>query len=123
MGALSKILSACLRVGELVCSIIVLGIIGRFLWHVGEANIYADARLVFAIIVASISTVASLIFMIPFTFTFMVCPFDFILFTLWLVTFILLELVSNCLGSFQQYNAAFSAFIPDFGVAYGPSNL
>lgn len=95
MGVVSKGLSVCLRVGELASSVIVLGIVGRFLWLVSDANVYSDARLVYTIVVASISTVASLIFMIPFTFSFLAFPFDFALFVCWLVAFCLLEVVSK----------------------------
>jgi hypothetical protein len=95
MGAASKVFSVILRAGELASSIIVLGIVGHVLWHVGRANTYADARLIFTIVVASVSTVASILLMAPFTFTFFACPFDLILFVLWLVTFILLELATG----------------------------
>jgi glucose uptake protein GlcU len=94
MGASSKVLSVILRLGELSCSVIVLGLVGRVLWHVGQANTYSDARLVFVTVVACISTVASLLLMAPFTFSFFACPFDLVLFVLWLVAFILLELAS-----------------------------
>jgi len=101
MGAASKVFSVVLRIGELCSSVIVLGLVGRVLWHVGQASSYSDARLIFATVVASISTVASVLLMIPFTFTFFACPFDLILFVLWLVTFIFLELltgINTCYG-------------------------
>ncbi len=94
MGAASKILSVCLRLGELACSIIVLGIVGHFLSRLSSASVYADNRLIYTIVVASISTFASLMFMVPFTCSFLAFPFDFILFVLWLVAFCLLEVVS-----------------------------
>jgi hypothetical protein len=93
MGAASKVISVLLRILELCSSVIVLGLVGRVLWHTGQANTYADGRLIFALVVACISTAASLLFMVPFTFTFFACPIDLLLFVLWLVTFILLELV------------------------------
>ena len=95
MSAASKILSVILRIGELCCSLIVLGIVGSFFWRVGQANTYADNRLVFTIVLASISTVLSLLLMVPFKFTFYACALDFILFGLWLVDFILLELLTG----------------------------
>ncbi|KAH6838401.1 hypothetical protein B0I37DRAFT_419687 [Chaetomium sp. MPI-CAGE-AT-0009] len=95
MGASSKVLSVILRLGELSSSVIVLGLVGRVLWHVGQANTYSDARLVFVTVVACISTVASLLLMAPFTFTFFACPFDLVLFVLWLVAFIFLELLTG----------------------------
>jgi len=95
MGAASKVFSVILRVGELASSVIVLGIAGHFLWQIGRANSYADAHLIFAIVVASISTVVSILFMVPFSLSFFAFPIDLILFVLWLVTFILLEILTG----------------------------
>lgn len=95
MGAAFKAFSVFLRLGELACSVIVLGLVGRVLWHIGQANTYSDARLIFTTVVACISTVASLLLMVPFTFTFFACPVDLVLFVLWLVAFILLELLTG----------------------------
>lgn len=95
MSAASKILSVILRIGELCCSLIVLGLVGHFFWRVGQANTYADNRLVFTIVLASISTVLSLLLMIPFKFTFYACAIDFVMFALWLIDFILLELLTG----------------------------
>jgi len=106
MSAASKILSVILRIGELCCSLIVLGIVGHFFWCVGEANTYADNRLVYTIVLASISTVLSLLLMVPFKFTFYACALDFIFFGLWLVDFILLELLTgiNTCDAVWYYN-------------------
>jgi hypothetical protein len=93
MGAASKGLAVILRLGELSCSVIVLGILGRFLAIVGQANTYADSRIVYAVVVASIAIAFSIIFFPPFTYSFMAFPVDFILFTLFLVAFCLLETV------------------------------
>ncbi|KAB5517400.1 hypothetical protein GE09DRAFT_1158706 [Coniochaeta sp. 2T2.1] len=105
MGA-SKVLSIGLRIWELTCSCIVLGVVGHFLSRVNLANANADSRLIYTIIIASISTAVSLLFILPFTFTFMACPLDFILFVLWLVAFILLELLTpnNTCDAFWYYN-------------------
>jgi hypothetical protein len=93
MGAASKGLAVILRLGELACSVIVLGILGRFLAIVGQANTYADSRIVYAVVVACIAIAFSIIFLPPFTYSFMAFPVDFILFTLFLVAFCLLETV------------------------------
>ncbi|KAB5542747.1 hypothetical protein GE09DRAFT_1133181 [Coniochaeta sp. 2T2.1] len=105
MGA-SKGLSIFLRIWELISSLIVLGIVAHFFSRVKLANANADSRLIFTISIASISTAVSLLFMMPFTFTFMACPLDFILFVLWLVAFILLELLTgnNTCNSYWYYN-------------------
>jgi len=106
MGSASKIISVFLRVGELCCSVVVLGLVGRVLWYAGQANTYADGRLIFAIVVASISTLASMLFMVPFMLTFYACPIDLVMFVLWLLTFIFIELISglDTCGGTWYYN-------------------
>jgi hypothetical protein len=106
MGAASKVFSVILRAGELACSLIVLGIAGHLLWQLGRANTYADARLILTIVVASVSTAVSVICMVPFTFSFFAFPLDFILFAMWLVTFILLEILTgvNTCDSYWYYS-------------------
>jgi len=107
MSAASKILSVILRIGQLCCSLIVLGIIGHFFWRIGKAgNTQADNRLIYTLVLASISTVLSLLFMIPFKLGFYACPLDFCFFGLWLVDFILLELLTgiNTCNAVWYYN-------------------
>ena len=93
MGSASKVLSVLLRLGELVCGVIVLALLGRFLYIVGEANVYADSRIIYATVVSSIAIALSILLMPPFTYSFMAFPLDFIMFTLFLVAFCLLESV------------------------------
>jgi hypothetical protein len=93
MGAVSKVLAVTLRLGELVCGVIVLGLLGRFLAIVGQANTYADSRIVYTVVIACIAIALSIIFLPPFTYSFMAFPVDFIMFTLFLVAFCLLEAV------------------------------
>lgn len=94
MGVASKVVCVILRLGEMACSLIVLGIIGRFLAIVSDANIYSDSRLVYTTVVASISTFLSLALLLPFTYSFLAFPMDFVMAVLWLVAFCLLEAVS-----------------------------
>ena len=86
--------SVILRLGEFVSSVILLGIVGRFLAITGDAHTSADSRLIYAIVVASMGLVFSMVLIPPFTYSFMAFPLDFIMFVLALVSFILLELVS-----------------------------
>jgi len=95
MGTGSKVFNVILRIGELCSALIVLGIVGHFLYIVGEAGTYADNRLIFAIVVASISTALSLLTLLPFTFAFLVFPVDLVLFVLWLVTYCLLQTLTG----------------------------
>ncbi|KAH6645609.1 hypothetical protein BKA67DRAFT_651344 [Truncatella angustata] len=95
MGSASKVLSVLARISELVSSVIVLGLLGRFLYLLSEANVYADSRIIYTTVVASISAFVSIILFIPFTYSFLAFPLDFILFVLWLVAFCLLEALTG----------------------------
>ncbi|KAK4236268.1 hypothetical protein C8A03DRAFT_17051 [Achaetomium macrosporum] len=95
MGSVSKVFSVILRLGELVCGVIVLALLGRFLHIVAEADVYADARIIYATVVSSIAIAFSILLMPPFTYSFMAFPFDFIMFTLFLVAFCLLETLTG----------------------------
>jgi len=95
MGSVSKVLSVILRLGELVFGVIVLAVLGRFLYLVGEANAYADSRVIYTTVVSSIAIALSILLMPPFTYSFMAFPVDFILFALFLVAFCLLEALTG----------------------------
>lgn len=100
MGGASKVLLVCLRIWQLVCSVIVLGILGSFLHRVHEAGAWKDGRIVYGVVTASISTFFSIVFIAPFLYAFLACPFDFVMFVMWLVLFCLemtvcLSLVHN----------------------------
>ncbi|KAK3302943.1 uncharacterized protein B0T15DRAFT_402100 [Chaetomium strumarium] len=95
MGSVSKVFSVILRLGELVGGVIVLALLGRFLYIVGEANVYADSRIIYTTVVSCIAIALSILFMPPFTCSFMAFPIDFILFTLFLVAFCLLETLTG----------------------------
>ncbi len=78
--------------------IIVLGIVSRFLYQINRApNGESNSRLIYTIVVASISTFYSLLFVLPFKYTFMAFPFDLVMFILWLVVFCLDETVRTTL--------------------------
>lgn len=94
MGTASRVVSVVLRLGELTCSVIVLGLLGRFLSIVSDANVYADSRIIYATVVASMGVLFSILFILPFTYSFMAFPLDFVMFVLALVAFCLLEVVS-----------------------------
>uniref|UniRef100_A0A0D2XTD1 MARVEL domain-containing protein n=1 Tax=Fusarium oxysporum (strain Fo5176) TaxID=660025 RepID=A0A0D2XTD1_FUSOF len=91
-GSGHKVASVILRFLELACGAIVLGLLGHFCDLVNEAsNISVDGRIIYAMVVAGITIVYSIVFFAPFDILFMAFPFDFILFIMWLVAFCLLE--------------------------------
>ncbi|KAK5992070.1 hypothetical protein PT974_05467 [Cladobotryum mycophilum] len=90
-GVAHKIASVALRLFELSCAIIVLGILARFSYLISIVQVNADGRIVYAMVVAGIGIIFSFFFCPPFNALFMSFPFDFIMFILWLVAFCLLE--------------------------------
>lgn len=95
MGTTSKILLVLLRLGELACGSIVLGIIGHFFWTTSVGGVIEpDGRLVYAAVIAALTVIASLVFIVPLAFSFWAFPLDFFLFFAWLVVFCVLITVS-----------------------------
>lgn len=95
MGTVSRVLSVLLRLGELACGAIVLGILGRFFYLAGDAGIVdPDGRLIYTTVVASLTIIDAIVFMPPFAYSFWSFPIDFILFVAWLVAFCLGETAS-----------------------------
>ncbi len=93
MGPGSKIALVGLRIWQLMCSVLVLGILASFLHRISNAGATRDGRVVYGIVTASISTVFSIVFIAPFLYAFLAFPADFILFVMWLVVFCLLVTV------------------------------
>lgn len=94
MGKASKAVLVIFRIWQVICSAIVLGILARFLHLLSEAGATRDGRIIYGIIVASISIVFAIVFIAPFMYAFLAFPFDFVLFVMWLVLFCLLITVS-----------------------------
>ncbi|KAF4304219.1 hypothetical protein GTA08_BOTSDO08150 [Botryosphaeria dothidea] len=85
---LSRLVSIFLRFGEFVSAAVCLGISAYFIhrYHDGERNL-PNGRTIYTIVIAAVSLVTSLIWMIPFTGTFFHYPFDFILSLAWFASF------------------------------------
>jgi hypothetical protein len=95
MGTASKTVSVFFRIVELASAAIVAGLVGRYLTEVHDAHAHAGSRIIYAIVIAGISIIASLLLMIPWQMTFFAFPLDAILFILWMVAFGLLANVSH----------------------------
>jgi hypothetical protein len=90
MGMASKVVLVIFRIWQIISSVIVLGILARFLDVLSEAGVTRDGRTIYGIVVASISVVFAIVFIAPFMYAFLAFPFDFALFVMWLVLFCLL---------------------------------
>jgi hypothetical protein len=95
MGKASKIISVLLRIGECICAIIVVAILGHFLHLLDVANADADGRLIYAEVISGLCIVFSLILSVPIKYTFYAFPLDGILFICTMVAFGLLANVSS----------------------------
>uniref|UniRef100_A0A0D2XT55 Uncharacterized protein n=1 Tax=Fusarium oxysporum (strain Fo5176) TaxID=660025 RepID=A0A0D2XT55_FUSOF len=78
-GVAHKVISILLRLGELASAIIVLGILSRFCYLISIAEVYADGRIIYGIVVACLGIIYSFIFCPPFKNMFLGFPFDFVI--------------------------------------------
>lgn len=90
MGAASKTCSVILRSGELISAAIVAGILGHYLHVLSSANAHASSRIVYAVVIAGISIIASLALFPPLKYSFYCFVLDFVLCICWIVAFALL---------------------------------
>lgn len=94
MPAMARIAYLSLRVGELAFAATVAGLIGQYLHQVDEANGHPGKRFVYTEVIAGLSILLALIWLLPFTAGFIHYPVDFVMFILWIVAFGLLVNVS-----------------------------
>ncbi len=90
MGHASRFCHIILRTCELISSVIVLGLVARFIHLVAMAGGDNDSRLIYTIVLASISTIYSIFFILPLMYAFLAFAADFALFVMWMVAFGLL---------------------------------
>jgi len=95
MSAVARVFHVLLRIGECASSVIVLGLVCRLLYMVGQANASTDSRLIYTTVIASISTIFSILFVLPFLYAFLAFPMDFVMFITWLVAFCLMETLTG----------------------------
>ncbi|KAA8909775.1 membrane-associating domain-containing protein [Sphaerosporella brunnea] len=90
MAIAPRLLSVFLRAGELICAVIVAGIIGHYI-HVQDMNgWWPGDRFIYTEVVAALSMLTALILLVPFTWALTPLPWDFVMFLLWIVSFGLL---------------------------------
>ncbi|KAI0487386.1 hypothetical protein F4859DRAFT_464769 [Xylaria cf. heliscus] len=86
--AMSYVLFSILHVVQFVLALTVIGLYGTDLDRARKAGVYADGKWVYAVVVASLSAVTTILYLIPFFLRFAAVPiWSFILFTLWIVLF------------------------------------
>ncbi|KAK1749785.1 hypothetical protein QBC47DRAFT_354510 [Echria macrotheca] len=95
-GTASRALSVLLRLGELASGAIVLGLLGRLFYLLDNAGVSdPSARLVYAVVIASLTILASLVLLPPLAYSFWLFPVDWFFFAAWLAAFIALETLTG----------------------------
>ncbi|KAL2219976.1 hypothetical protein M432DRAFT_638130 [Thermoascus aurantiacus ATCC 26904] len=90
MPVFSRIFSIILRIGELVFGAVVAGIIGHYLDLYDNFNAWPEGRWIYTEIVAGLSILLALLFLIPISAGFYSWPIDIILSLAWFAAFGLL---------------------------------
>ncbi|KAK7419343.1 hypothetical protein QQZ08_010876 [Neonectria magnoliae] len=105
--ALDRIVSMALRAAELVFAAIVAGVTGEYL-HKSNASSWDLGRFIYTEVVAALSILFALIWLIPFSGTFIHWPLDIFISILWWVSFgLLVDLIgTGCGGIFDWNNVA-----------------
>lgn len=90
MGTFSRVLSTLSRFLALGSSIIVAGLLGRFVHHLRGSGSSGGSRIIYALALSGISIFFALLLIVPLKFQFWAFPLDFIMFVMWIVAFALL---------------------------------
>jgi hypothetical protein len=90
-GTTHKVISVILRFIQFASAVIVLGVLGHFVHLLDDNDGNTDGRIIYAMVVAGIGIVYSLLFIAPVDKLFLSFPADFVLFIMWLVAFCLLQ--------------------------------
>jgi hypothetical protein len=90
MGTTSKVCSVVLRFCELASAAIVVGILGRYLTILADANVDAGSRIIYGEVIGGISLFFSIVLFPPLMYSFYCFAIDFSLFVCWIVAFALL---------------------------------
>jgi Membrane-associating domain len=101
MPVISRVVSILLRIGELAFAAVVAGIVGSYLHAYDQAHAWPQARFIYTEVVAGISMILALFWLLPFTATVINWPGDLIMFILWIVAFGLLVNVSLLLSPYE----------------------
>ncbi|RJE23974.1 hypothetical protein PHISCL_03680 [Aspergillus sclerotialis] len=83
-----KVFSVIFRVTELICTAIVVGILGAFEHRLNQAPLsHNNGRIIYSLVTGSLGLFVSLLFIVPWVGFFYAFAMDFILFVMFLVAF------------------------------------
>ncbi|ORY68790.1 marvel domain-containing protein [Pseudomassariella vexata] len=98
--AMLSLLSMVLRVAELVFACIVAGVNGAYLHAVENTSSWDQARFIFAEVVAGLSILLAIIWLFPFSGSFVHWPVDLVISICWFVAFgLIVRLLDGACGS------------------------
>ncbi|OJJ99875.1 MARVEL domain-containing protein [Aspergillus aculeatinus CBS 121060] len=86
MPVISRLISIVFRVVEVICAAVVAGIIGHYL-HQYDGDAWPVARWIYTEVIAGLSILLGLIWLIPFSSGFFSWPFDVIISFAWFAAF------------------------------------
>lgn len=98
--ALDRIINIVLRAAELVFATIVAGVTGQHLHQYRHASDWSQGRWIYTEVIAALSMFFSLIWLVPFSWSFVHWPVDIILSLCWWAAFGLLVNVSLYVSCF-----------------------
>jgi hypothetical protein len=116
MVATSRVASVFLRIWELICACVVVGLIGTYLSYLGKAHV-TSGRMNYVIATASLGIVCSLALGPPFKYSFWAFPIDLAMFVMWMVAFGVMIDVSTVMVSTPTLNLTASIAHWDRGLS------
>jgi hypothetical protein len=88
---LDDLISMCLRIGELAFAAVVAGLTGEYLHSIqGQGGDWSEGRFIYTEVVAAVSILLALLWLLPFSGTFIHWPVDLLISIAWFVSFGLL---------------------------------
>ncbi|PHH80472.1 hypothetical protein CDD80_1482 [Ophiocordyceps camponoti-rufipedis] len=108
MSALDRIISLLLRAAQVAFAIIVAAVTGYYLHHNEGAGSWSLARFIYTEVVAGLSILLGLLWLLPFASTFTHWPMDIVMSLLWWAAFgVLVNLVGTSCGAiFNWHNVS-----------------
>lgn len=103
--ALDRIINIVLRAAELVFATIVAGVTGQHLHQYRHASNWSQGRWIYTEVIAALSMFFSLIWLIPFSWSFVHWPVDIILSLCWWAAFgLLVNMLDGSCGYVFDWN-------------------
>ncbi|KAL4877522.1 marvel domain-containing protein [Aspergillus karnatakaensis] len=87
MPVVSRLVSIILRIAEIAFGAVVAGIVGWFLHEFGDIDFWPRPRWIYSEVIAGISILFGLIWLIPFSSGFFMWPLDLLISLAWFAAF------------------------------------